>query len=124
MAFWITNGSEGNEDRNPTSIHASFSRIPTEEERASPRSEVGLASRYSLKGKTANPHDMTAAHRWLPLGTHVRVQSLESGCSVDVLINDRGPFVKNRIIDLSKAAAERLGITDSGTASVIVQTTE
>jgi len=52
------------------------------------------------------------------------VQNLESGRSVDVRINDRGPFAKNRVIDLSKSAAERLGITESGTATVILRTTD
>ena len=128
LAFWMTKDSKEDVDKYSAPIRASFSPIPSEEKQAS-RSDVGLASWYSLKGKTAsgeqmNPHDMTAAHRWLPLGTRVRVEALESGRSVDVRINDRGPFVKSRIIDLSKAAAEQLGIADSGTASVVVRTIE
>jgi len=73
-----------------------------------------LASTYSEKGGlTASgerffPHKLTAAHRSLPFGTMVRVTNLRNGRSVVVRINDRGPFVKNRIIDLSQAAAERL----------------
>ena len=61
---------------------------------------------------------MTAAHRTLPLGTYVRVTNLENGRSVVVRINDRGPFVAGRVIDLSYSAAKRLGFAEKGTALV------
>lgn len=61
---------------------------------------------------------LTAAHKTLPLGTHVRVHNLENGKKVDVRINDRGPFVRGRIIDLSYTAANKIGIVGPGTADV------
>lgn len=87
--------------------------------------QVGHASWYALRSKTAsgemmNPSEMTAAHRSLPFGTKVLVENLSNGRSVVVRINDRGPFVKGRIIDVSKAAASSLGMLGSGTARVRV----
>lgn len=61
-----------------------------------------------------NPNAMTAAHRSLPFGTKVKVMNKHSGKAVSVTINDRGPFVKGRIIDLSRAAAKKLGIDGVG----------
>jgi rare lipoprotein A len=66
-------------------------------------------------------HAMTGAHPTLPLPTWVRVTNLQNGRSVDVRLNDRGPFAKNRVIDLSRAAAEQLGMIGSGTALVEVR---
>ena len=85
--------------------------------------EIGHASWYSLTSRTAsgercNPGAMTAAHRSLPFGTRVRVENLKTGKSVIVRINDRGPFVRGRVIDLTRAAAGRLGMVKSGTAKV------
>jgi rare lipoprotein A len=85
--------------------------------------QCGRASWYKLGGRTAsgernNPSAMTAAHRSLPFGTRVRVENLKNGKYVVVRINDRGPFVGGRVIDVSKAAAEQLGMMRSGTASV------
>ena len=87
--------------------------------------QVGHASWYALHSRTAsgemmNPSEMTAAHRSLPFGTKVLVENLTNGRSVVVRINDRGPFVAGRIIDVSKAAASVLGILGSGTARVKV----
>jgi rare lipoprotein A len=87
---------------------------------------VGYASYYSHGARTANgerfkPHGLTAAHRSLPFGTKVRVKHLASGRSVVVRINDRGPFIRNRIIDLSLGAASALGIQSAGVAKVSVQ---
>lgn len=65
-------------------------------------------------------HRLTAAHRALPLGTRVRVTNLRNGRSVDVRINDRGPFVAGRIIDLSRAAAAALDGLDAGVFPVDV----
>ncbi len=92
--------------------------------------ETGIASWYGRKfhgRKTANGerfdmYAMTAAHKTLPLPTMVRVTNLENGRSVIVRVNDRGPFVKNRLIDLSWAAARALGFDRKGTARVRVQT--
>ena len=67
-----------------------------------------------------NPSALTAAHRSLPFGTKVLVENLSNGRSVTVTINDRGPFVKGRIIDLSKAAAQSMGM--SGIAKVRIST--
>jgi rare lipoprotein A len=69
-----------------------------------------------------NPSAMTAAHRSLPFGTKVVVENLNNGKAVVVRINDRGPFIKGRIIDVSKAAASVLGMLGSGTARVKVST--
>jgi rare lipoprotein A len=87
--------------------------------------QSGRASWYALTSKTAsgercNPKALTAAHRTLPFGTKVRVDNLANGRSVIVRINDRGPFVAGRIIDLTRAAARELGMLDSGTAKVRV----
>jgi rare lipoprotein A len=87
--------------------------------------QVGHASWYALKSRTAsgelmNPSALTAAHRSLPFGTKVLVENLRNGRSVVVRINDRGPFIKGRIIDVSKAAASSLGMIGAGTARVRV----
>jgi rare lipoprotein A len=87
--------------------------------------QVGHASWYALHSRTAsgemmNPSEMTAAHRSLPFGTKVLVENLTNGRSVVVRINDRGPFLGGRIIDVSKAAASVLGMLGSGTARVKV----
>lgn len=85
----------------------------------------GGASWYALRSRTAsgemmNPNAMTAAHRSLPFGTKVRVKNVRNGRSVTVRINDRGPFIRGRIIDVSRAAAQRLGMVQSGVAKVCV----
>ena len=85
----------------------------------------GLASFYWQPQRVAaggwfNPNAMTAAHKTLPFGTKVRVTHLGNGKSVDVKINDRGPYVAGRIIDLSKAAAGVLGMQNQGVAKVKV----
>ncbi|WP_371740604.1 septal ring lytic transglycosylase RlpA family protein [Methyloligella sp. GL2] len=89
--------------------------------------QVGHASWYALHSRTAsgemmNPSAMTAAHRSLPFGTKVLVENLNNGRKVVVRINDRGPFVGGRIIDVSKAAASNLGMISSGTAQVRIST--
>lgn len=86
----------------------------------------GIASWYGLEEKgrpTANgepmdPERMTAAHRTLPFGTRLRVTDLDTGKSVEVVVNDRGPFVEGRILDLSYASARELGILGRGLARV------
>lgn len=94
--------------------------------------EVGVASWYgkdfhgrkTANGERYNMYSMTAAHKLLPLGTKVRVTHLGSGRSIVVRVNDRGPFVGNRIIDLSYAGAKRLGMLGTGTARVRVEALE
>ncbi len=81
--------------------------------------QCGRASWYALNSKTAsgermNPAAMTAAHRSLPFGSRIRVTNQQNGRSVVVRINDRGPFIRGRILDLSKAAAKELGFIRSG----------
>lgn len=65
-----------------------------------------------------NPNAMTAAHKTLPLGSVVRVVNQKTGKSIQVTINDRGPYIRGRIIDLSKAAGRQLGIIPAGTGKV------
>lgn len=100
------------------------------------RTYVGLASYYgpglhgeeTASGETFNQRAMTAAHRTLPLGTVVRVTNLDNGRSVVVRINDRGPYGRNyrkgTIIDLSRAAAQRLQFIDDGLVKVRVEVVE
>jgi rare lipoprotein A len=76
----------------------------------------GFAGRKTASGERFDPHQMTAAHRTLPFGSKVRVT--HNGRSVVVRINDRGPFHGNRIIDLSQAAAEELGLRRAGSGPV------
>ena len=104
------------------------SRIPPPA--TAPRAgQTGIASWYGpgFHGKTTasgvvyNQHDLTAAHQTLPLGTRVLVTNLDNGRSIEVLINDRGPFAKGRIIDLSYAAAETLGMIGPGTIPVRIE---
>lgn len=76
--------------------------------------------RRTASGETFDQDELTAAHRTLPFGTRVRVRNLASGREVVVRINDRGPSSKARIIDVSRAAAEELGMLQGGTAPVIL----
>ncbi|WP_127520583.1 septal ring lytic transglycosylase RlpA family protein [Mesorhizobium sp. Z1-4] len=88
--------------------------------------QCGSASWYALHSRTAsgemmNPAAMTAAHRTLPFGTKVQVTNSGNGRSVTVRINDRGPFIKGRIIDLSKAAARELGFLRAGHTRICLE---
>ena len=90
--------------------------------------EVGIASWYGYEsgnrtatGERFNPRGMSAAHKTLPLPTRVRVTNLANGKSTVVIVNDRGPFVKGRLIDLSMGAARRLDIYQRGSAKVLVE---
>lgn len=90
----------------------------------------GLASWYgprfhgrrTASGEKYDMHQLTAAHPTLPFGTIVRVKSLVNGRTVDVRINDRGPFIKRRVIDLSRGAAQALGLIEArtGTKPVVI----
>ena len=89
------------------------------------QAQEGIASYYksgrvTANGERFNPNGLTAAHRWLKFGTKVRVTNLRNGRSVIVRINDRGPFVGGRIIDLTYGAALAVGMHGSGLAKVQV----
>ena len=88
-----------------------------------PDAGYGLASFYGHESQTAsgerfNPRELTAAHRTLPFGTRVRVTNVATGRSVTVRINDRGPYVAGRIVDVSHSAAQSLGMVGQGVAKV------
>jgi rare lipoprotein A len=93
------------------------------------QNEQGIASWYghpfhgrpTASGEIYNMHDLTAAHRTLPFGTRVRVHDLDNGRDVEVRINDRGPFVEGRIIDLSNGAAKSMQMLGAGTAHVSLE---
>ncbi|HEY4059588.1 MAG TPA: septal ring lytic transglycosylase RlpA family protein [Kofleriaceae bacterium] len=111
--------------------HGGEPRAPRNNETSS-NVQTGMASWYGneLAGhKTANgerfdPSKLTAAHRTLRFGTMVKVTTVKTGRSVVVRINDRGPFSKNRIIDLSEAAARAIGMIDAGSARVTLEVIE
>lgn len=104
----------------------------TKKESKATYKEVGEASWYgpgfhgrkTASGEIYDQHDMTAAHPTLPLGTDVEVTNLENKKKVEVEITDRGPYVKDRAIDLSKAAAKKLGMKEEGVSEVKIETTE
>ena len=75
----------------------------------------------TASGETYDMHKLTAAHRSLPMGTRVRVTNVENGRTVEVRINDRGPYVRERMLDLSYAAAQRLGAVGDGVIPVSVK---
>lgn len=91
--------------------------------------QIGLASWYgpgfhgrpTASGARFDQNRLTAAHRSLPLGARVTVTRLDNGRSVEVEINDRGPYVRGRVLDLSRAAAARLGMVDAGVARVRIE---
>ena len=76
----------------------------------------------TANGEAFDPNGLNAAHKHLPLPIFVRVTNLENHRSIIVRVNDRGPFVKGRIIDLSAGAARKLGFYKKGTAKVLVET--
>ncbi len=92
-------------------------------------SEEGTASWYgpgfhgnkTASGEVYDQRDLTAAHQTLPLGTRVSVTNLANGREIEVRINDRGPFARRRIIDLSYAAAQAIGMVGPGTATVRIE---
>ena len=91
--------------------------------------QAGTASWYGAEcqglptasGERYDQNGLTAAHKLLPLGTRVKVTNLRNGRNVVVRINDRGPYASSRIIDLTRTAAERLGMRDAGTARVLIR---
>jgi rare lipoprotein A len=84
----------------------------------------GFHGRKTASGETFDQREMTAAHPELPLGTEVEVTNLENKKKVEVEITDRGPYVKDRVIDLSKAAAKKLGMKEQGVSTVKIETAE
>lgn len=94
-----------------------------------PPPQTGMASYYgkefsgqrTASGETHKPTAMTAASRTLPLGSKAKVTNLETGKTVAVKVNDRGPYAKHRILDVSRKAAKRLGMKKDGVAPVKVQ---
>ena len=110
--------------------------VPMDVDTARTYRETGVASWYGYEtyrrkggkmtanGEAFDPRGLTAAHKHLPLPTFVRVTNLENRRQIVVRVNDRGPFVAGRIIDLSAGAAKRLGFYREGTARVLVETVE
>ena len=115
-------------------VFARHHRIPPAEATARAASgekggSYGLASFYSYDPHTAsgekfNAQELTAAHRTLPFGTRLRVTDVATGRSVTVRVNDRGPFVRGRVVDVSHSAAQTLGITGKGVAKVKLDVVE
>jgi|TARA_B100001059_G_C17751679_1_gene537525 rare lipoprotein A len=103
-----------------------MSRKQIESIKNHPKTQIGIASYYGKKfhkkrtanGEIFNMYKVSAAHKSYPLGTKVRVTNLENGKSLKLVINDRGPFVSGRIIDLSYKAARKLGFVNQGTVKV------
>ena len=108
--------------------------VPMSEKEASKYRQKGIASWYGYEtlrqkgghmtanGEAFDPRGLNAAHKYLPLPTYVKVTNLENNRVIIVRVNDRGPFVKGRIIDLSAGAAKKLGFYKKGTARVLVET--
>ena len=84
-------------------------------------SKDGLHGKRTASGEKFNAHGLTAAHRTFPFGTMLRVTNVENDKSVEVRVNDRGPFIKGRDIDLSFGAAKLIGITGEGVKKVRVE---
>ena len=109
--------------REPPQDEASLRDTPSDDGAAPAQGQTGRASWYDLEAKTASGEAMdsealTAAHPSLPFGSKVMVANLDNGRSVVVRINDRGPYAFDRVIDLSAAAAQVLGLIHSGVAPV------
>lgn len=109
-----------------------FLSINTTAQAQTGTTEAGKASYYADKyhgrptasGEIFDKNAMTAAHRTLPFGTKVRVTNQKTQQSVVVTINDRGPFIRGRIIDLSEGAAQKIGMIRAGVADVVVEILE
>lgn len=80
-----------------------------------------LAGRKTASGEKFNPGGLTAAHRSLPFGTRLKLTNVQNGRSVVVRVNDRGPFVRGRVLDVSKGAAVALGFVGQGTARLRIE---
>jgi rare lipoprotein A len=110
-------------------IAASAAGVAQAENAEDPLTQVGVASWYgpgfhgrlTASGERFDQQAMTAAHRKLPLGTRVKVTNLENDRFVIVEINDRGPYIRGRVLDLSKGAARSLGMVEDGLAEVRIE---
>ena len=90
---------------------------------ASGKKQCGIASWYQLtsmtaSGEYANPEKMTAAHKKLRFGSKIEVTNMRNGRKVVLRVNDRGPFIKGRVLDVTRAAARKLGFKNAGTTKV------
>ena len=85
---------------------------------------AAFAGRPTASGELFDPSDLTAAHRTLPFGTIVEVKRPDTDEAVRVRVNDRGPFTKDRIIDVSRGAGEMIGMIDAGTVDVEIRIVE
>lgn len=108
-------------DRSPPDAHGKPVRTDFEQTGEASWYGPGFHGRQTASGEVFDQNEMTAAHRSLPLGTRTEVTNVETGESVEVVINDRGPYVEDRVIDLSKAAAKELGMTEDGTVTVKIE---
>ena len=105
---------------------------PVSTEASSLLTQTGMASWYGVEeqgrltadGEHFDRHKMTAAHRKLPFNTVIRVTNRENGKSVEVRVNDRGPYAKNRVLDLSEAAAKALDMKTAGVTPVKIEVIE
>ena len=119
-------GCSSQNSTSATVTPAGYYAPPTPDNYRGPRTEVaswygpGFAGRRTSNGEIYNPEGLTAASKTLPLGSHVRVTNPDTGRSVVVRINDRGPYVRGRSLDLSHGAAQRIGLTGKGVGRVEV----
>ena len=116
--------AEGNQDlvKDKVSVKPSANGDPVIEQTGEASSYGrGFEGKTTANGEKFDKNDLTAAHPTLPLGTKAKVTNLENGKSVDVRINDRGPYVKGRDIDVSQGAAKQLDMTKSGIAPVKIE---
>jgi rare lipoprotein A len=128
--FGLMSGAAGAADKRHTGSKHPHRANPNDgNEAAVPGQTVGIASFYGVgegtrtaSGERFNPHAMTAAHRTLPLGSSVKVTNLANSKTVVVRINDRGPYARGRVIDLSHSAAEALDFVSRGLAKVRIET--
>jgi rare lipoprotein A len=127
--FFLASCASKHEQENKGSSYYVFGKKYTTIKSSEGFYQSGTASWYGRKfhgrktanGETYNMHDMTCAHKTLPFNTKLEVENLVTGKKITVRVNDRGPFVKNRIIDLSFKAAKELGIDITGTAPVTIK---
>ena len=115
-AAWVhTAGRAAAEDQNP---------VVFEEKGTASFYGAELQGKKTASGERFDPNAMTAAHPTLPLGSNVTVTNAATGKQIEVEVNERGPFVEGRDIDLSKGAAKELGMTKTGTATVTIEATK
>jgi rare lipoprotein A len=124
----VTNKTDFRAANRPASLVAANARthVPIGTDRHATGTQVastGIASFYTEGPETASgekfdPNELTAAHRTLPFGTRLRVTNVATGRSVTVRVNDRGPFIAGRVVDLSYSAADKLGMVGQGVAKV------